>query len=69
MTPLQTNANSGPRSSKGVKTRARLLDAAKHVFEESGFLEARISDIADRAGNVTIGLLVHVAAWRLTGNG
>ena len=40
----------GPRSSKGVRTRARLVDAAKKVFEESGFLEARISDIAERAG-------------------
>jgi AcrR family transcriptional regulator len=40
----------GPRSRKGVQTRARLLDAAKQVFEETGFLEARISDIAERAG-------------------
>lgn len=39
----------GPRSSKGARTRARLLEAAKEVFEESGFLEARISDIAERA--------------------
>lgn len=40
----------GPRSSKGVRTRARLVQAAKEVFEEYGFLEARISDIAERAG-------------------
>jgi AcrR family transcriptional regulator len=33
-----------------VATRARLVDAAKRVFEEAGFLEARISDIAERAG-------------------
>lgn len=33
-----------------MQTRARLIEAAKHVFEESGFLEARISDIAERAG-------------------
>ena len=39
-----------PRSRKGAITRARLLDAAKEVFEETGFLEARIADIADRAG-------------------
>jgi AcrR family transcriptional regulator len=38
-----------PRSRKGVQTRARLLEAAKQVFEERGFLEARISDIAERA--------------------
>ena len=41
---------SAPRSRKGVQTRARLLDAAKQIFEERGFLEARISDIAERAG-------------------
>jgi AcrR family transcriptional regulator len=40
----------GPRSGKGIRTRARLVDAAKKVFEESGFLDARISDIAERAG-------------------
>jgi AcrR family transcriptional regulator len=39
-----------PRSRKGVQTRARLVEAAKQVFEERGFLEARISDIAERAG-------------------
>lgn len=39
-----------PRSRKGAQTRARLLDAAKAVFEETGFLEARISDIAEKAG-------------------
>lgn len=39
-----------PRSRRGAQTRARLVEAAKDVFEETGFLEARISDIADRAG-------------------
>jgi len=39
-----------PRSRKGVATRARLVGAAREVFEESGFLEARITDIAQRAG-------------------
>jgi AcrR family transcriptional regulator len=41
---------SAPRSRKGAATRARLLEAAKAVFEESGFREARISDIAAEAG-------------------
>lgn len=41
---------SGPRSRKGAATRARLLAAAKEIFEEDGFLDARISDIAERAG-------------------
>src|SRR5947209_18878294 len=39
----------GPRSRKGVQTRARLVDAAKQIFEEKGFLEARTSEIAQRA--------------------
>jgi AcrR family transcriptional regulator len=46
--PVQNGG--GPRSRKGVETRARLLEAAKEIFEEDGFLEARISDIAARAG-------------------
>jgi AcrR family transcriptional regulator len=40
----------GPRSRKGAQTRTRLVEAAKAVFESDGFLEARISDIAERAG-------------------
>lgn len=40
----------GPRSRKGVQTRARLVQAAKRVFEANGFLDARISDIAEEAG-------------------
>ncbi len=47
---LTTDKPSGPRSRKGVETRARLVVAAKEVFENDGFLEARISDIAERAG-------------------
>jgi len=43
-------ARPAPRSRKGALTRARLLEAAKQVFEEDGFLEARVSDIAERAG-------------------
>lgn len=39
----------GPRSRKGAETRSRLLAAAKEIFEENGFLEARITDIAQRA--------------------
>ena len=38
-----------PRSRKGVRTRARLIDAARRVFERDGFLEARIVDIAEAA--------------------
>ena len=40
----------GPRSPKGRRTRARLLEAGKAVFERDGFLQARISDVAAGAG-------------------
>lgn len=39
-----------PISPKGRRTRARLLDAARVVFERDGFLEARVADIAVEAG-------------------
>jgi AcrR family transcriptional regulator len=48
--PVGTEKPNGPRSPKGAETRARLLAAAKATFEDSGFLDARISDIAERAG-------------------
>src|SRR6185503_2921760 len=38
------------RSSKSARTRERLVEAAKEIFEKDGFLDARISDIAARAG-------------------
>jgi AcrR family transcriptional regulator len=47
-----TDAEHAPRkplSPKGVRTRARLVDAAKTVFERDGFLDARIVDIAATA--------------------
>jgi AcrR family transcriptional regulator len=47
---VESEKPSGPRSRKGEETRARLLAAAKEIFEENGFLDARISDIAERAG-------------------
>jgi AcrR family transcriptional regulator len=49
-TPVDSEKPNGPRSRKGARTRARLLAAAKEIFEEQGFLDARISDIAERAG-------------------
>lgn len=48
--PADNDKPNAPRSQKGARTRARLLEAAKEIFEEDGFLEARISDIAERAG-------------------
>jgi AcrR family transcriptional regulator len=49
---------SAPRSRKGAKTRARLVQGAKRVFETDGFLNARISDIAAKAG-VSHGAFYH----------
>ena len=37
---------------KGEVTRARLLEAARRVFERDGFYDARVTDIADEAGMV-----------------
>lgn len=48
--PVDSEKASGPRSRKGERTRLRLLDAAKQIFEEQGYFDARISDIAERAG-------------------
>jgi AcrR family transcriptional regulator len=45
-----TDTVGAPRSRKGAATRARLLGAAKTVFERDGFLNARIQDIAETAG-------------------
>src|ERR1700712_5330349 len=47
-----------PRSRKGVETRARLLKAAKLVFERDGFLDARIVDIAETA-QLALGSFYH----------
>ena len=46
------------RSRKGIQTRARLVDAAKKVFERDGFLEARVVDIAETA-NLAPGSFYH----------
>lgn len=47
--PGQVSGASRPLTKKGALTRARILAAAKEVFEEDGFLDARISDITARA--------------------
>ena len=49
-TPAPVDSERRPRSRKGAQTRARLLDAARQTFEQDGFLDARITDIAERAG-------------------
>jgi AcrR family transcriptional regulator len=53
VTPASSNdgnvGRQAPLSRKGRQTRARLLTAAKEVFERDGFLDARIVDIAEGA--------------------
>ena len=39
-----------PRTDRGEKTRDVLLDAAQDVFWTKGYLDARVADIAERAG-------------------
>jgi AcrR family transcriptional regulator len=41
--------SSAPRTGKAERTRERLLEAAKDVFEKHGFLNARVEDIAAQA--------------------
>lgn len=47
--PEQTAA-AGPVTEWGRRTRERLLEAARAVFEERGFNDTRMSDVAERAG-------------------
>ncbi len=44
------SARSTAQTRRGAATRARLVEAAKKVFERDGFLEARITDISKEAG-------------------
>jgi AcrR family transcriptional regulator len=39
-----------PRTPRGERTRAKLVAAARTVFERDGFLDARLSDITTEAG-------------------
>lgn len=38
------------RAMKAMQTRARLVDAAKEMFQDKGFLETTVADIVKRAG-------------------
>jgi AcrR family transcriptional regulator len=56
--PAEGNKPDGLRARQREQARARLLAAAKEVFEEKGFLEVRVADITGRAG-VSYGLFYH----------
>jgi len=51
-------SDTGPSTAKGRRTRSALIHAARETFEELGFRDARISDIADRAGT-SYGVFYH----------
>lgn len=47
---LPASTRRPPASARGTRTRQKLVQAARHVFERDGFLDARITDITARAG-------------------
>src|SRR3712207_9191185 len=48
--PAGTAPAALPTTERGRRMRARLLAAAREVFERDGFLEARVTDISAAAG-------------------
>lgn len=50
MAAVQANKEARTLSPRGERTRAKLIAAARQTFEADGFVEARIADIAERAG-------------------
>lgn len=55
---LGSVTSNAPTTTRGRKTRAALVAAAREVFEELGFRDARISDIAKQAGT-SYGVFYH----------
>jgi AcrR family transcriptional regulator len=55
---LLTTSVSEPSTARGRRTRSALIHGAREVFEEMGFRDARISDIAARAGT-SYGVFYH----------
>ena len=47
---LQADSGKAPKTAKGHRTRAKILDAALAVMARDGFLAARIQDVATEAG-------------------
>jgi AcrR family transcriptional regulator len=50
-----------PTTARGRRTRSALIHAAREMFEERGFRDTRISDVADRAGT-SYGVFYHYFA-------
>jgi AcrR family transcriptional regulator len=47
---LPAHTGRAPASARGARTRGALVAAAREIFERDGFLDARITDITERAG-------------------
>jgi AcrR family transcriptional regulator len=45
----QSSRSDGPLTPRGQRTRSSILSAARRVFEEQGYLDARVIDITRRA--------------------
>ena len=50
MTTARAGVDRTPRTARGARTRARLLEAAEHVFATVGYHDASIVKITERAG-------------------
>ncbi|MEA2331902.1 MAG: hypothetical protein QOH58_2040 [Thermoleophilaceae bacterium] len=50
-----------PATTKGLRTRRKILDAARRVFARDGYVEARMSDVAAEAGTSNGGLYRYFA--------
>jgi len=51
--PQPASTRELPRTARGARTRAALVQAARTVFERDGFVSARLTDITAEAGSAT----------------
>jgi AcrR family transcriptional regulator len=51
--PESASTREPPRTARGARTRAALVQAARTVFERDGFVNARLTDITAEAGSAT----------------